>query len=365
MRIKVIAAFLISLYPALGHASFNVQQSTRTEVNGSSVAVEDDDLLSEATAKQRETDRAVVEAVRNMRAVEEPQSAQLFDCMKVPEVKLGPGRLAFNIVPTGPTEERDKDRLKIAKTNPDALFIPHGIAQYGPKTVVKIGTALCKAGAGMLLLASELQLSADWITGIKVEVSNEPMYSNAALVWPPLEAKSWNSIKLLPPRKIQIDTGFLIGKYSDEQIAGVFAHELAHGLLEHARTKQLAIAGGDTLLSPAVGIGAGVAVAKLAKKTGLGVVAGLAAGLASAVTVYCKSVELSLISEQEADILGVKAISKVTGNLAGAKHIWQTYLKQSMSAKDENENCFESDNPHPSQRIRMNAVEFLEVQPVH
>jgi Zn-dependent protease with chaperone function len=183
-----------------------------------------------------------------------------------------------------------------------------------------------------------------WLNGLEVQVHNEPMTTGAALSWPVGEA-----------RRIELDSGTLRAKDTDLQLAQIFAHEFIHGLFEHGRTKQKVFAG-----AVLVGVGAGAAAGVLIRSTPV-FWAGVAVGGLSA---YCKAAELSLTNEQEADIFGVIAISKITGDLTESKKSWQFWLNRHKPIKDENEHCFATHNPHPSMAIRINAVEFLEVQPI-
>lgn len=333
---KVAAVFALSTITLSGLATELTgapQKSSNSQ--SSAVELEEDDLT---TISQEDLIRENTPIITRL------------DCATVASAKVGPERLVFNIIQAGvlPVAEQARQRLR---EKGEQVKSPKGVILLDPANYNRMAVALCTAAAGIALVSSERNVSSAWMNGLDITVYNEPRIGNAGLA------------QDLDITKFEIESGLLFDKRTtNDQLALVFAHEFAHGMQDHPRRK-IAAAG--------AGIGVGIGGAAIAYGGGLPRIAvGAVVALGGAYMASCGAARASLDFEQDADILGVRAMSKMMGSLSEAQDAWVEWLNQRTPKVDRNENCFFGEekllnnNPHPSMSIRIKAIKAMRRQSV-
>ena len=159
------------------------------------------------------------------------------------------------------------------------------------------------------------------------------------------EAASWKwEVNLLksdelnaycaPGGKIMFYTGIIDRlKLSDDEIAAIMGHEMAHALREHGRenvSRQYAQQTGLSLLASIAGLSQGQAeLANLVGQVGL-------------------SLPNSRTQETEADVLGLEMMSRAGYNPNASVTLWQKMMAANSSSSPQ----FLSTHPNPANRIQ-------------
>lgn len=133
---------------------------------------------------------------------------------------------------------------------------------------------------------------------------------------------------------------------SDDEIAAIMGHEMAHALREHSRE--------------AMSRAYGVALAK----QGAGALLGLGQGgmaLADAVTQYSLTLPNSRGNENEADLLGLELAARAGYNPNAAVSLWQKMARAGGGAPPE----FMSTHPSSSTRIAALQAAIPKVMPLY
>jgi len=190
------------------------------------------------------------------------------------------------------------------------------------------------------------KLSTDAALNARVKRITDRLIVQAKLMYPP--SKDWNwSVAVLdaptlnawcmPGGKMAIYTGIIEKlQLSDDEIAQIMGHEIAHALLGHGRermSRALATQAGLTLGSIAAGT----------DLTGLAPVAEIALNLPN-----------SRSSESEADRYGIELAARAGFNPRAAVRLWE---KMAASNKGGQPPKFLSTHPSPDDRIQaLNAL---------
>jgi len=141
----------------------------------------------------------------------------------------------------------------------------------------------------------------------------------------------------MPGGKMAVYTGLLEKlSLSDDELAAVMGHEIAHALREHGRER--------ISQQMATGLVVGVASAAL----GLGQTGGQLADMVAQVTFTLPN---SRLHEQEADRIGVELAARAGYDPRGAVHVWQ---KMAKAAEGE---PLEILSTHPSPQSRIKDLE--------
>lgn len=357
MKLSAFAIALLSVFPLYAGAH---PVPPKTPQAAAEVTVSDDDLTSDTLAEQlseEERRAAKIDAdLIRLSSVLNPQPAVEFDCSRM-FPKLKPKQIVFKIVPSGPRPVADLEKLR--RRNPNGKYHPEGTAQYGPQTFNSLKNALCIAGLGMRQFGLEHDFSVSWLESVTVRVVNELREANAAVrVAPGLDSKP---IKLREV-DIEVTLGLLAKQLPQDQLAGVFSHEFSHVILNHGWKK----VGRKVVGAGLVAGGAGVAIAKIFSKSPMGIAVGLGVSAIGLATLSCDAAEGSLITEQDADIIGVYALANVLGSVENAQKAFVGYLEDVAKRDDKTESCYRdgNQNPHPAASIRIKAVQTLELQSV-
>lgn len=142
-------------------------------------------------------------------------------------------------------------------------------------------------------------------------------------------------------------------KLSDDEIAAVVGHEMAHALLEHSKK-----AIGQQVLT---GLAANIGGSIVAANTGISTDAiGLSSGLLSE---YGVNMPFSRSQEREADALGVRLMAQAGYNPEAAVSVWEK-----MNRVNDNNNALNAIvSSHPTNNARMQAIRNMlpEVMPVY
>ena len=138
----------------------------------------------------------------------------------------------------------------------------------------------------------------------------------------------------MPGGKIMFYTGIIDRlKLTDDEIAAIMGHEMAHALREHGRenvSRQQAQQTGLSLLASVVGLSEGQAqLASLVSQVGL-------------------TLPNSRTQESEADLLGLELMARAGYNPNASVTLWQ----KMMSANNSNSPQFLSTHPSPTNRIQ-------------
>jgi predicted Zn-dependent protease len=144
---------------------------------------------------------------------------------------------------------------------------------------------------------------------------------------------------VLPGGKILVHTG-LISKLNltDDELAAVIGHEIAHALREHTREKI------SNQQIQTLGLGIVGAVAGLDKKQ---------LELAQGAMALGVSLPNSRMMEQEADRMGLELMARAGYNPEGGVRIWEKMLAQ------KNQKGLEFLQTHPSEQSRINDLKNL------
>lgn len=158
----------------------------------------------------------------------------------------------------------------------------------------------------------------------------------------------------MPGGKMAMYTGMVDRlKLSDDEIAAVVGHEMAHALLEHSKKA----IGQQVLTGMAANIGGSV----LAAKTGMSTDAvGLSTDILSQ---YGVNMPFSRSQEREADALGVRLMAQSGYNPQAAVSVWEK-----MNHISDNNNAWNAiTSSHPTNNARMQAISDMlpEVMPVY
>jgi predicted Zn-dependent protease len=151
----------------------------------------------------------------------------------------------------------------------------------------------------------------------------------------------------MPGGKIAVYSGLIDKlKLSDDEIAAVMGHEIAHALREHARER----ISQQVATSAVVGIGAAV----------LGV-GQAGADLGSLVAQVTFTLPNSRTQEVEADRIGVELAARAGYDPRGAVSVWQKMAKASDGGPPQ----FLSTHPSPENRIKDLEVYAQRVMPLY
>jgi predicted Zn-dependent protease len=151
----------------------------------------------------------------------------------------------------------------------------------------------------------------------------------------------------MPGGKIAVYTGLIDKlKLSDDEIAAIMGHEIAHALREHARERISQQAATSTV----VGIGAAV--------LGVGQAGADIGNLLAQVTFALPN---SRTHETEADRIGVELAARAGYDPGAAVSVWQKMAKASDGGPPQ----FLSTHPSPESRIKDLAVYAQRVMPLY
>jgi predicted Zn-dependent protease len=151
----------------------------------------------------------------------------------------------------------------------------------------------------------------------------------------------------MPGGKMAVYTGLIEKlRLTDEEIAAVMGHEIAHALREHSRER--------ISRQMATGLVVGVASAAL----GLGQAGGQLADMVAQVTFTLPN---SRLHEQEADRIGVELAARAGYDPRGAVSVWQKMAKAAESTPPE----ILSTHPSPASRIKDLEVYAARVMPLY
>lgn len=158
----------------------------------------------------------------------------------------------------------------------------------------------------------------------------------------------------MPGGKMAMYTGMVDRlKLSNDEIAAVVGHEMAHALLEHSKK-----AIGQQVLT---GLAANVGGSIVAASTGISSDAiGLSSDLLSQ---YGVNMPFSRSQEREADALGVRLMAEAGYNPQAAVSVWEK-----MNQVSDNNNAWNAiTSSHPTNNARMQAIRNMlpEVMPVY
>jgi len=213
-----------------------------------------------------------------------------------------------------------------------------------------------------LLLNAEKQqvLDEDPAMVNRVRSISQPLIAQATALRPETRDWSWEVHVLqsdevnawcMAGGKIAVYTG-LIQKIrpTDDELAQVLGHEIAHALLSHQAEKM------SRLQVQKLGLGLGV-LAGAAAGYDLGGVAGLADTLATV------SLQLpnSRKAESEADAVGIELAAKAGYNPFAAISLWEKMIKVGGSGGPD----WLSTHPNPEQRLQSMRVKAQQLMPVY
>ena len=151
----------------------------------------------------------------------------------------------------------------------------------------------------------------------------------------------------MPGGKIAVYTGLIETlKLSDDELAAVMGHEIAHALREHGRER----------VSQRMATGVAVGVASAALGLGQG-----GAQLADMVTQVTFTLPNSRLHEQEADRIGVELAARAGYDPRGAVTVWQKMTKAAASGTPQ----FLSTHPSPENCIKDLTVYAARVMPLY
>lgn len=162
-----------------------------------------------------------------------------------------------------------------------------------------------------------------------------------------LETRNELNAYCAPGGKIMFFTGIITKlNLSDDEIAAIMGHEMAHALREHGRER----------MSQAYAQSAGLGI--------LGAVTGMSAGTGELVNMAAK-VGLSLPhnrkQESEADILGLELLARAGYNPNAAVSLWQ----KMSQATGNTQGSFLSTHPGSSERIKSLQSAIPRVMPLY
>jgi len=190
----------------------------------------------------------------------------------------------------------------------------------------------------------------------RLQVIGQHLISQAGYFRP--DARQWDwQVSLIDSPELNANCGpggkiiFYSGiitklKLTDDEIAAVMGHEIAHALREHSREA----------MSKAYGI----EMAKL----GLGAVLGVSQetiGLADTAVQYGMTLPNSRSAETEADLLGIELAARAGYNPNGAVSLWRKMEQASQGAPAE----FMSTHPSSSTRIATLEANIPKVMPLY
>jgi predicted Zn-dependent protease len=151
----------------------------------------------------------------------------------------------------------------------------------------------------------------------------------------------------MPGGKMAVYTGLIQQlKLSDDEIAAIMGHEIAHALREHGRervSQQMATGIAVGIASAALGIGQG------------------GAQLADMVAQVTFTLPNSRLHEQEADRIGVELAARAGYDPRAAVSVWQKMAKASDGGPPQ----FLSTHPSPESRIKDLEVYAQRVMPLY
>jgi predicted Zn-dependent protease len=151
----------------------------------------------------------------------------------------------------------------------------------------------------------------------------------------------------MPGGKMAVYTGLIDQlKLSDDELAAVMGHEIAHALREHGRER----------VSERMATGLGVGV--LSAAVGLGQAGAQLGDLLAQVTFTLPN---SRLHEQEADRIGVELAARAGYDPRGAVSVWQKMAKADSGGPPQ----FLSTHPSPANRIKDLQVYAERVMPLY
>jgi predicted Zn-dependent protease len=157
------------------------------------------------------------------------------------------------------------------------------------------------------------------------------------------EVNAW----CMPGGKIAVYTALIEKlKLTDDELAAVMGHEIAHALREHGRER--------VSQQMATGVAVGIASAVL----GLGGIGGQLADMVAQVTFTLPN---SRLHEQEADRIGVELAARAGYDPRGAVTVWQKMAQAGGGGTPQ----FLSTHPSPENRIKDLEVYAQKVMPLY
>jgi predicted Zn-dependent protease len=145
--------------------------------------------------------------------------------------------------------------------------------------------------------------------------------------------------------KIGVNSGMVTKlKATDDELAQVIAHEIAHALSEHSREKL------------SVALAARTAVNVVAAWQGLGQLSSEALGGLATIAIELPN---SRVAESEADTIGIRLAAKAGYNPDAASTLWTKMLQLS----GESSSAILSTHPLPTERIAALKVEAAQLKP--
>lgn len=158
----------------------------------------------------------------------------------------------------------------------------------------------------------------------------------------------------MPGGKIVMFSGILSVANTEEKIAFILGHEMAHALLDHSRTR-ISAQNAQNAISSAAWIGS--FAMDLVGLGGLGSLTRAATNVASIGSQYFLMNPWGRDQELEADRLGMMIIHWAGYDISHIPHFWQD-----MSSQNSNEHDFFSTHPADSKRIAAMKELIVEIE---
>jgi predicted Zn-dependent protease len=213
-----------------------------------------------------------------------------------------------------------------------------------------------------LLLNAEKQqvLDEDPATVNRVRSIAQPLIAQAAALRPETRHWQWEVHVLKSDQvnawcmaggKIAVYTGLLQKiRPTDDELAQVLGHEIAHALLSHQAEKM------SRLQVQKLGLGLGVLAGAIA-----GYNLGGVAGLADTVATVSLQLPNSRKAESEADAVGIELAAKAGYDPFAAISLWEKMIKVGGSGGPD----WLSTHPNPEQRLQSMRVKAQQLMPVY
>lgn len=213
-----------------------------------------------------------------------------------------------------------------------------------------------------LLLNAEKQqvLDEDPATVNRVRSIAQPLIAQAAALRPETRHWQWEVHVLKSDQvnawcmaggKIAVYTGLLQKiRPTDDELAQVLGHEIAHALLSHQAEKM------SRLQVQKLGLGLGVLAGAIA-----GYNLGGVAGLADTVATVSLQLPNSRKAESEADAVGIELAAKAGYDPFAAISLWEKMIKVGGSGGPD----WLSTHPDPEQRLQSMRVKAQQLMPVY
>ena len=150
----------------------------------------------------------------------------------------------------------------------------------------------------------------------------------------------------MPGGKMAVYSGIIEKlELTDDELAAIMGHEIAHALREHGR-ERASTAAGQGVFARVVGVATGTRLGEQLANAALQVAVGL---------------PNSRTQESEADLIGVELAARAGFDPAGAVSLWQ---KMAEASGGKNQPAFLSTHPSPADRIDELKLVVEKVRPL-